>query len=258
MRFRVMTFNLRFENDQDGRNSWSCRRDLVLQVIEKTRPHIIGTQEGRPSQLLYLERRLPDYVLHSPNRFWDPTCQYPTLFFRRDTFRAVEGSEFWLSRTPGVHRSKDWDSAFPRMVSIAKLGARENGPFLWAAVTHLDHAGGKARREQAGILAQWASRRAGPTILMGDFNDAPGSSTHTLLVNPKTGLTDSWEALGRGEGTHNYTHHGFQGVPRNGRLDWILASSHFRILEAQIVRNRFNGRYPSDHYPYMVDLDWMG
>ena len=105
---RVMTFNLRFENDQDGTNAWAYRRGLVVELIERYAPAILGTQEGRLSQLDYLESRLPDYRMHAPARVLDDTCQYPTLFFRRDQIRILEGSEFWLSKTPAIHRSKNW------------------------------------------------------------------------------------------------------------------------------------------------------
>ncbi|HKI48060.1 MAG TPA: endonuclease/exonuclease/phosphatase family protein, partial [Desulfobacteria bacterium] len=118
---RVMTFNIRFENDQDGANSWIYRWDLVVKLIEKYDPDILGTQEGRVSQLAFLDGRLAQYKMHAPLRVLDDTCQYPTLFFHKNRFNIIEGEEFWLSKTPKVHRSKNWDSAFPRMVSTARV-----------------------------------------------------------------------------------------------------------------------------------------
>ena len=128
---RVMTFNLRFENDQDGSNAWNYRRDLVVKLIEQYSPDILGTQEGRVSQLDYLEASLSGYGMHAPSRVLDDTCQYPTLFFRKDLFRIIEGDEFWLSKTPKIHRSKNWDSAFPRMLSTATVELLESGQFFF-------------------------------------------------------------------------------------------------------------------------------
>ena len=254
---RVMTFNVRFENDKDGDNSWSCRREMASDLVRGHAPSILGTQEGKWSQLLYLRDHLPDYVLHAPGRVIDPTSQYPTLFFRREDFEVEEGGEFWLSKTPEVHRSKDWDSAFPRMMSYAGIRRKGEGQrLLWVAVTHLDHVGTEARYEQAKILSQWVRSRNGPVILMGDFNEDPGSGVHRLLTSVETGLEDTWQLLGREEGSDAYTHHGFMGVPQKSRIDWILISPHFRVTHARVVRDHFGDRYPSDHFPYEVELEW--
>jgi endonuclease/exonuclease/phosphatase family metal-dependent hydrolase len=252
---RLMTFNLRFENDRDGSNAWVYRRELIVKVIKAYRPAAVGTQEGRWTQLLYLRDHLPDYHLHVPLRVIDPTCQYPTLFIRKEDFHVGEGRDFWLSRTPNVHRSKDWDSAFPRMMSYAKVRLRESEKVFCLAVTHLDHLGERARYEQARVIVSWIQKQKESVILMGDFNDVPGSPVHRLLVAPETGLLDTWQVLGLEEDAYSFTHHGFTGIPHDSRIDWILVGPHFRIIDAKIIRDHFDGRYPSDHFPYMVDLD---
>ena len=253
---RVMTFNLRFENDQDGENAWCYRRDLVVKLIGKYEPAILGTQEGRVGPLAYLDEHLTQYEIHTPSRVFDDTCQYPTLFFHKDLFRIKEGEEFWLSKTPKVHRSKNWGSAFPRMLSTARVEYRESGQVFSVAVTHLDHMGVTARVKQAEMIAQWVRERTSPVILMGDFNDGPDSEAHGALVNEETGLSDSWEVLGRAEGEESYTHHGFTGIPRKSRIDWILTTSPPHVADARIVHDQFDGRYASDHFPYYVDLSW--
>lgn len=252
-----MTFNLRFENHRDGVNAWENRRSEVAALIERHRPDLLGTQEGLPSQLRYLEVHLSAYQLHAPGRLWDDTCQYPSLFYRPDAFDLLAGGEFWLSKTPGVHRSKDWDSAFPRMMSWARLRERENGRFLTAAVTHLDHIGTEARIRQARIIAEWIGGQTPPVLLLGDFNDAPGSDVHRILTAPATGLSDSWEELGLAGGQKSFTHHGFTGVPQVERIDWILVGKPLRASRARILTDRSdNGSYPSDHFPYFVELEW--
>jgi endonuclease/exonuclease/phosphatase family metal-dependent hydrolase len=253
---RIMTFNIRFENDRDVENHWSLRRDLLIEVIQRHGPAVLGTQEGTLSQLAYIGERLPDYAVHAPRRVLDSTCQYPTLFYRQDQLQILEGAEFWLSTTPGLHRSKDWDSAFPRMMSYALFAVREQKIPIWVAVTHLDHVGHVARLKQAEIIVGWVKERSGPLILMGDFNDVPGSELHRSLAAPETGLRDSWELLELAENDSSMTHHGFDGKPQKGRLDWILISRHFKVCQACIVRDHERGRYPSDHFPYCVDLQW--
>lgn len=253
---RCMTFNLRFRNDRDGENAWDLRKDFVVQVIDKYGPTFLGTQEGTREQLLYLEERLPRYCMHSPGRLWDDTCQYPTLFYLSDQWLLKEGRDIWLSTTPTVHRSKGWDSAFPRMMNTAVLTHRVRGEEIWVVVTHLDHIGAIARVNQGSLIADWVSARGGAGILMGDFNDSPFSPVHRVLVSPATGLRDSWQLLGRAEDEASMTHHGFTGVPARCRMDWILVTREIRVLEGTIVRDHMAGRYPSDHFPYMAELEW--
>jgi endonuclease/exonuclease/phosphatase family metal-dependent hydrolase len=254
---RVMTFNLRFENHRDGVRTWFFRREQVADLVLRYAPDMLGTQEGMWHQLLYLRDHLPGYGLHAPERVLDATCQYPSLFFKARHLTPLEGGEFWLSRTPRTHRSKSWDSAFPRMMSHGKFEWEEGGIPVWAGVTHLDHAGPEARLQQARIIAGWFKKVQGPAILMGDFNDRPGSPAHGVLTASGTGLRDSWELLDGEEGEASYTHHGFSGVPGKSRMDWIMASSHFRVKRAEIIRDHINGAYPSDHFPYLVDLEFL-
>ena len=140
-------------------------------------------------------------------------------------------------------------------MSFAGIAAGDGKRPIWAVVTHLDHVEAKARYEQGRLVAHWAMARKGePVILMGDFNDSPDSPLHRLLAGPDTGLRDTWEAMGGGAGPESFTHHGFSGTPQKMRMDWILVSSHFEVLDARILHDNEGGRYPSDHFPYMVEL----
>ncbi len=142
------------------------------------------------------------------------------------------------------------------MMNFGLMEDVANRVSFWTAVTHLDHLGHEARLEQAKILAEWFGRRPGPRVLMGDFNDVPGSAVHRVLTAPETGLRDTWQALLRGEDEASMTHHNFFGVPQQCRMDWVLASPEFRVIDAVVVRANREGRYPSDHFPYAVELDW--
>jgi len=255
---RAMTFNLRFENDRDGENAWSKRRKMVVELINDYKPAILGTQEGKWNQLMYLSEHLTDYIPNMPGREPDEKSQCPTFFLRRQWFEIEYGRDFWLSKTPDVHLSKDWDSAFPRMISYTKIKTVKAQKQLMAGVTHLDHIGVAARYQQARIISEWVAKQTLPVVLMGDFNDAPGSAVHEVLTEPAVDLKDTWQVLEGREDAEGYTHHGFNGVPQHARMDWILVSPAFEVIDARIVRDAFSGSYPSDHYPYMADLRIAG
>jgi endonuclease/exonuclease/phosphatase family metal-dependent hydrolase len=186
----------------------------------------------------------------------DEKSQYPTLFYRHDRVELLEGGEFWLSKSPDVHLSKDWDSAFPRMMNHGLFREKQTGKLLRASVTHLDHMGSEARKQQAGIIRRWIAEQKEPVILMGDFNENPGEIVHGILTSTETGLRDTWQILGREESEESMTSHDFSGVPQKGRLDWILVSRHFSVKDAAIIRDHHGNRYPSDHFPYQAQLEW--
>ena len=150
--------------------------------------------------------------------------------------------------------SKSWDSAFPRMISHSLLEMKQSGRKIWASVTHLDHISEHARIEGAKMIRHWAVERKEPIVLLGDFNDLPGSEVHQTLREPSGPFCDSWQMVGKTEDQHSYTHHGFTGVPAKGRIDWILVTPDFIILDTSVVRDQKAGHFPSDHFPLLVDL----
>jgi endonuclease/exonuclease/phosphatase family metal-dependent hydrolase len=249
-----MTFNLRFDNPADGARAWLFRKDLVIAVIRRRRPALLGTQEGLARQLSDLRDALPEYRVLAFPRTVDDTAQCPTLFYRYGDLEAQGGGEFWLSRTPSVPLSSDWNSAFPRMISYGTFRHGNSGKTFLAAVTHLDHASPEARFEQAAIVSRWVRGRKEPVLVMGDFNDSPGSAVHRLLAGAETGLRDTWQVLEKEEGPRAFTHHDFEGIPRKTRMDWILAGPDFDVVDGRILRDHEGSRFPSDHFPYEAGL----
>ena len=251
---RIMTFNLRFANPQDGPNIWDRRKELVVDTILASSPQLLGTQEGTVPQLEYLAAHLPGYLPLVSHRQVDPTCQYPTIFYQA-ALEVKDSGEFWLSQTPAVHRSISWNSAFPRMVTYGLF--REPGRDLWFYFgdTHLDHISAEARLQGARMIREFFQSRPEPLILAGDFNEPPDAAVYQELVGPRGFLTDTWRVLHQ-PGDDPPTQHGFNGRPRGSRIDWILTSPLFRVQQAEIILSHREGRYPSDHFPYVVKVDY--
>ncbi|MGQ9688806.1 MAG: hypothetical protein ACUVXF_08490 [Desulfobaccales bacterium] len=151
---RVLTFDLRFANPEDGPNQWDFRKELVVDTILALDPDLIGTQEGTVPQLDYLTDRLEGFLPLVAHRQVDRTCQYPTIFYRQG-LQVKESGEFWLSETPTVHRSISWESAFPRLVTYGLF--QEAGRNLWFYFinTHLDHISSQARFQGARLIREF-------------------------------------------------------------------------------------------------------
>jgi len=252
---RLMTFNLRFATPLDGANAWQWRRELVAQVILNHAPDLLGTQEGTVPQLEYLAENLPGYLPLIGHRQVDPTCQYPTIFYRAGAFQVRESGEFWLSETPAVHRSLSWGSAFPRMVTYGLLEEEGRGLPFYFLDTHLDHISGEARLQGARLIRERFFPQDRPLILAGDFNEPPESPVYQLLLGEGSPLQDTWRAL-HPPGEEATTQHQFDGRSRGARIDWILVSAPFKVKRAAVVTDNQEGRYPSDHFPYEAEVEY--
>lgn len=251
----LMTFNLRFATPVDGPNEWEFRKELVAKVILNHKPDLLGTQEGTVPQLDYLTEHLPGYLPLTAHRQVDPTCQYPTIFYRADRFHVQESEEFWLSETPTVHRSQSWGSAFPRMATYGLFQEPGRTTSFYFINTHLDHISAAARREGARMIREFFLPRDLPLILVGDFNEPPDGPVYEELTGAASPLRDTWRALHHPEEEVS-TQHGFNGERRGYRIDWILTTPPFQVRRAAIVTDSQEGRYPSDHFPCEAEVEY--
>ncbi len=50
------------------------------------------------------------------------------------------------------------------------------------------------------------------------------------------------------------TGHSFRGARKGTKIDYIFTPSNVKVLEAQILYDNIDGRYPSDHFPVTAIL----
>ncbi len=251
----VMTFNLRFATPADGPDEWQYRRDLVVNLIRRHLPDLLATQEGTVPMLRFLEGELPEYLPLTRHRQVDETCQYPTIFYRSGRFEVQESREFWLSKTPEMHRSLSWGSAFPRLATFglfAEAGRTE--PFYFIN-THLDNISSEARLQGARMIRDYFVSLGRPLILAGDFNEAPEQPVFQELCRDGGPFHDSWRTF-HAPGEEATTLHYFDGSPWGARIDWILVTPPFKVRRVAIVTDHQDKRYPSDHFPYEAEVDY--
>ena len=51
---KLMTYNIRYDNPNDGENNWHNRKETLVNQILFYKPDIIGTQEGLEHQIHYI------------------------------------------------------------------------------------------------------------------------------------------------------------------------------------------------------------
>lgn len=251
---RVMSFNVRLPAESDGPDRWELRREQVVRMLRQQDADVIGTQELFAEQGDYLATQMPEYAWFGRGRESNGSGEHMGVFYRRDRLRVIESGDFWLSDTPDVAGSITWGHPHPRMVTWALFETTADRRRFYLFNTHLPYRGEDEDARLRGAQAIAQRLRALPTdvpvVLTGDFNTVPDSPAYAEF---KGLLRDAWISAARRRGPES-TFHGFSGQPQK-RIDWILV----RGLEAErmrVVDSQENGRYPSDHFPLLVELTW--
>ena len=255
---KILCCNIRrnMPEDEAAGNGWDARKELCAEVISAQNADIICLQESMHDPLADLLSRLEGYQsfgLANPDTVFNPTN---VILFVQSRFEMVSAGGFWLSEAPHVAGSKSWDSARPRFVNWVHLKERETDVEFRIWNGHLDHIGQVAREEQAQLIveASQALPQDLPQLFAADCNaDAANPAIERLKTG---GWLDSYEAV-HGPEDPGFTFHAFLG-PRfaeerpggkiKGKIDCIFCRGPARVLDAGIIRDGREGRYPSDHY----------
>lgn len=250
----VMSYNIRCGScePQDSPNHWSKRKFLVAHLIKNNNPDIIGLQEAEFFQIKDLASMLEDYQWVGVGRDnGDHKGEATAVFFRKSRFKLENAKTLWLSSTP--HEvSRGWDAAFNRTLTIAALKDSKNN-IVWNVFnTHFDNQGVVAQKNSAKILITELKKIAPdtPTIVTGDFNIASNHQVYKYLTKSNL-VTDTSPDSDNGIITFN--NFGKESTA-NQKIDFIFVNQSVTVLDHKIDQTRYNGLYPSDHYPIVVML----
>ncbi|MGM0391433.1 MAG: endonuclease/exonuclease/phosphatase family protein [Bacteroidota bacterium] len=251
----LMSYNIKYANENDGENSWSLRKDHLGSQIKFYQPDIFGVQEAVLAQLEYFEEKMPDYNYVGAGRDDGKIKgEFSAIFYDSTRFEVLKEDTFWLSETPGKV-SVGWDAALPRVCTYAKFRDKNSRENFWVFNTHFDHIGEKAREESAGLIwkmIQELNSEDLPVVLMGDLNlepNAPGIKFLSEKLNDSKTIAE----LDFGpEGTFN----GYNfNEPVTRRIDYIFTSKgDIAVKKYAILSDSKDLKYPSDHLPVFVLL----
>ena len=253
----VATYNLRYNNPQDGINAWPNRVNLVKGLIQFHDWDIYGTQEVLYNQIQDLEA-LAEYGWIGVGRDDGKLAgEFAALFYKKSRVEVVQSGNFWLSTTPG-EPTMGWDAkCCKRICTWAKCKDKQNGKLFYVFNAHFDHEGVVARLESAKLMHQKATEisKGLPVIIMGDFNSLPESDAVKILndVGYRDSFTHSKQAPYGPVGTFNSFN---WNAELNRRIDYIFLGKYFNIEKYGVLTDSFEKRYPSDHQPVQVVLSW--
>lgn len=257
---RVMSFNIRVGTAPDGEHAWPNRRQLVIDIVRREACDFVGLQEALRFQLDEIEKALPEYAELGVSRDDGRTRgEYSAILFRCDRWGVDRAATRWLSPTPDKPGSTGWGNRVPRVVTYGRFVHKTSGLVLWLFNTHFDHQSQPSREKSAEFLAQLIDQRSPHdlVIVTGDLNAKPDNPALATLIGRSTSgtarLIDCFIRAGNEE-HHSGTFHAFRGNTDGPRIDYVLVSPEVEVQGCQILRDRQNGIFPSDHFPVVAHL----
>ena len=236
---------------------WAVRRDALDAAVKATGADIIAFQEmesfrggnGDTDNLArtFLLQRNPGYAAAAVGD-WRTFPSTQPIFYRRDRLRLVDQGWFFFSTTPDVIYSRTFDGSWPAFASWAEFRPLAGGAPLRVVNVHFEHRSRSNRHLSAALVAErlapvMAQGRA--VVLAGDINDIAGSRTHAILE--RAGFAFLPVA-----GSTFHLNRGLNLVPA---IDHIALAGPLAAAGPPVVlRRRFGGVWPSDHYPVVADI----
>lgn len=261
--FRVISFNIRFDNPDDGPDAWPNRKDNVASVVRLHEADIVGTQEGLLHQLEDMDERLPGFAWIGVGRdAGGDEGEFSAIFYRTTRFEVLKESTFWLSEEPEEPGSVGWDAALPRIVTWAEMEDRESGRRFFVFNTHFDHQGEEARLESARLIREKIREVAGeaPVVLMGDLNTTEQDPPYQVLAEEdELMLRDGFYVSEHPHHGPTSTWNGFERIHPERRIDYVFVGESFAVHQHAILTDVWDeGRFPSDHLPVLAEIGFAG
>lgn len=257
-KLKMMTYNVRFDNPNDGENSWQNRKEYLISQLTFYEPDIFGIQEALPNQVEDIGTLLSKYSYVGIARDGIGKGESSNIFFKKDRFKAEQENTFWLSETPDKI-SKGWDAALNRVCTYVLLKDDKTKQTFWVFNTHLDHKGELARTNSILLILskiKELNTKNYPIFFMGDFNSEPKEDRIIIL---KKEMNDSREISEERPFGPSGTFNGFkQNETVTALIDYIFLSKDnpFKVKKYAVLSDSKDLKYPSDHFPVYLELKY--
>ena len=251
---KIISYNIRNNNPNDGKDIWENRRETITDFIEKEAPDFLGLQEVNYPQIQYLNSNLINYNFIGVGRDDGKTRgEFSPIYFNESKYNLLLSNTFWLSKTPN-DISVGWDAAMERICTYGLFEQKNDGSKVWVFNTHFDHIGNVAREKSVDLILSKIkdlTKDKDKIIITGDFNLSDDSVPIKKLQNFYNDVNIKMDNNSKFYGTFN----NFKiDNNYNNRIDYIfyknfdlIKSSHLHVLTGQ-------GRWASDHHPVIAIL----
>ena len=258
---RVATYNVHYiilgkDTGAWSRGDWDRRKGPMASAFADINADIIGFQEmesfarGSEGQtnlkLDWLLLNNPDFAaaaVGDPKVF--PSTQ--PILYRTARLALLDQGWFFFSDTPDVIYSSTFNGSYPAFTSWAAFRDLDSGAEFKVVNIHTDF-GSLSNRVQsvelvAKRIAPWID--AGETVFaIGDLNARIGDKVVDILA--ETGLEFA--------PVDGATFHFNRGINLFGAIDHIAATGSASLAAGPyVLRQKYNGEWPTDHYPVVAD-----
>ena len=261
-KLKIISFNIRYNNPNDGENSWPNRSERVKNFLWSESADIIGLQEVLHNEVLELDRALFNYNFSERQYIrvgigredGETKGEYSPIYFNSNRFSLVKSKTVWLSETP-TKPSKGWDAACERIATFALLFDLKTTDTLLVVNSHWDHEGVRARQESAKLILKEieAFSSIQNIIFMGDLNCTPEDAA---LKKLRAEFSDAGIGISSKVGTFNR----FERAKNPGapRIDYVFYKlKNFGFSSYKVGNTDVAEPLLSDHFPVVVEFEQM-
>lgn len=256
----IATYNIRFDNPDDKGNLWEDRKKPLVHLIQFHNISLFGTQEGKHHQLEDIKQGLEQFDYVGDGREDGKRGgEFSAIFYDTRKFNVKESATFWLSNDPD-EPSVGWDAAMERICTWALFEDKSTNHTYYVFNVHYDHVGQEAREQSSVLLLEKIpeiNKSNLPAIWMGDFNITRDNKAYSIILDSKL-WKDAYDISQLPpygpEGTFNAFQ--FDRAP-DQHIDHVFVQGDINILRYGILTDNYGLKYPSDHFPVMVTLEWL-
>lgn len=259
---RIASYNIQYDNTvQAPASVWNNRKDIFKKLVERHDFDIIGAQEPYLVQLNDLKTLLPQYAYVGVSITGETSNlrqHYTPIIYKKDKFEVLDWGTFWYSPNSTTPGSIGWDAYSPRICTRALMKDKTTGKIFTVLNSHLDHIGTTARDLSVQMLLSLipAVSAKYPVILTGDFNFNQTSVNYSRIMNSGL-IKDSYNLAKSHTNKERGTHNNYDlNSNTTTRIDHIFLSTGngYAVKSHNIITDDFEGKYPSDHFPVMIEL----
>ncbi|MEL7214746.1 MAG: endonuclease/exonuclease/phosphatase family protein [Pseudomonadota bacterium] len=258
---RLATYNVHYiwldrEEGNWSVGDWERRKGPLDEAFKALQADVVAFQEMESFSFsdnttnLTLDWLLANNPEHRAAAVGDPAVFPSTqpMLYRPDTLSVLDQGWFFFSDTPDVIYSRTFNGSFPAYATWVEFEERASGKSFTVVNVHYEFSSGSNRVKSAELVnARTAERRAAGerVVLTGDLNAL--SFFKTVRLHEEAGFTFL--------PVRGATYHLNRGINLFGAIDHIALHGNVSAAgEPVVLRRKFSGEWPTDHYPVFADL----
>lgn len=259
---RIATYNVHYiilskETGPWSVGDWDRRKGPLDSAFKEIDADVIAFQEmesfgGRSGTDVNLTL---DWLLENNSEYGAAAVGNPSIFpstqpilYRRNRLELLDQGWFFFSETPDVIYSRTFNGSYPAFATWAMFRELRTNKTFRAINVHTDFRSQTNRLRSIKLVAEriapWAA--SGETLfVVGDFNARLNDDAVQVLQDAGVTFVP----------VKGSTYHLNLGLNLFGAIDHIGTIGPARLASDPVVmRRRFDGEWPTDHYPVVADF----